>query len=542
MSESTIATRSEKYERAVSLFQDGNYEQAAQWLGESLLEESTSERWNDWATAKFLGGHPAEAEGGYRRALELEPGNVQAITNLGALLAGQERFSEAIPLLELSLSRGQSQDAEKTAQLLKACKEGMARAEQDRREIRRFCENFTKGLSLQTVSLDRVLFRLMTVEHQVQEFARRCEAIVEEVKVRTTPPLPELPTPIPEKMLPATATTVWEALESKPAGQTTKQMGSSFYRGENCNFNPYAADHELPNFCRDFVLKGHLPASKIISKSTRITAFGSCFAQNITAHLSRLGFNLSKDRAKEIYVSLMGEGMVNVYSLLQQFTWALGGEKPPENLWHGFDAQSFGYDENIRTLTRDVFLNTDVFILTLGLSEIWFDEVTGGIFWRAVPMKSYDASRHKFRVCSFAETKQALERMHAVITNHVPSARIVFTLSPISLAATFRPISCITANCASKAILKSALDEFLRDLGDEARSRVHYFPAFEIINELFPHRFAEDGRHLQDFIIPAVMSIFEAYYCETNLNPEEAERGLQNARRKSGELASTIQR
>jgi hypothetical protein len=110
------------------------------------------------------------------------------------------------------------------------------------------------------------------------------------------------------------------------------------------------------------------------------------------------------------------------------------------------------------------------------------------------------------------------------------------------MVATFRPISCITANAASKAILRAALDEFLRERDDEERSRVHYFPAFEMINELFPHRFLEDGRHLHDFIIPAVMKIFEAYYCESSLSPQDAEVALHDARLKSAERAATIQR
>jgi hypothetical protein len=132
--------------------------------------------------------------------------------------------------------------------------------------------------------------------------------------------------------------------------------------------------------------------------------------------------------------------------------------------------------------------------------------------------------------------------MYSLIRRHAPAARIVFTLSPIPLVATFRAVSCITANSASKAILKAALDEFLRDLGGEARDVVYYYPAFEIVNELFPHRFLDDGRHLHDFIIPAVMSIFEAYYCESALLPEEAEAALHAAREKSAAMAGRIQR
>jgi hypothetical protein len=273
-----------------------------------------------------------------------------------------------------------------------------------------------------------------------------------------------------------------EIVEVSPDGEVKKSMGTSFFRGENCNFNPYASDHQNAQFCENFILKGLIPQKKIITRETKVTAFGSCFAQNITNHLSNLGFNLSKDRAPEVYISTMGEGLVNVYSLLQQFEWALTNKLPPENLWHGFDAKSFGYDEIIREKTRDIFLNTDVFIITLGLSEIWYDEITGGIFWRAVPMQFYDKDRHKFRVCSFAETKNAISEIYNLIRKNIKNAQIVFTLSPIPLITTFRNQSCITANSASKSILRAALDEFIREGPMNEDADLFYFPAFEIIN------------------------------------------------------------
>jgi hypothetical protein len=326
-----------------------------------------------------------------------------------------------------------------------------------------------------------------------------------------------------------------EMTDASREGEVPKRFGTSFFRGSTCNFNPYGKDHQSADFCTRFLLKGHLPAQKIIGPRTRVTAFGSCFAENITKHLSKLGFDVSRDRAPDIYISNMGEGLVNVHALLQQFEWALTDMAPPEGLWHGFDAKQFGYDDAVRRKTREVFLSTDVFIITFGLSEVWFDELTGGVFWRAVPMDRYDPNRHKFRVCTFAETMAAIGRIYRLIREQVPNAKAVFTVSPIPLIATFRDQSCITANTASKAIIRAALDEFMRvDLRSEERD-VFYFPAFEIINELFPARFMEDGRHLHPHIVPAVMQIFEAYYCDSDLKPEEAERGLKLARILSAE-------
>ncbi|MGH6925416.1 MAG: GSCFA domain-containing protein [Propylenella sp.] len=308
-----------------------------------------------------------------------------------------------------------------------------------------------------------------------------------------------------------------EILSFTPEGEEPKQMGSAFFRGANCNFNPYLKDHTRERFLENFLLKGLLPREPQIFRDTKVTAFGSCFAENITRYLSGLGFSLSKQRNPDIYISSMGEGLVNVHALAQQFEWALENVAPPENLWHGYRAEEFGYDEEVRAKTAEAFRTTEFFIITLGLSEIWYDEHTGGVFWRAVPLEHYDPARHKFRVCSFAESKALIERIHSIVRRHVPRAKLLFTLSPIPLAATFRPIGCIAANSASKAILRAALDEFLRDHADELNETLFYFPSYEIITDLFFRRHEPDGRHVRPPILHFVMQLFEAAYCDTGL-------------------------
>jgi GSCFA family protein len=302
-----------------------------------------------------------------------------------------------------------------------------------------------------------------------------------------------------------------------------------FFRGASCNFAPHKADFSRDDFLDEFVIKSWAPAQPLITRTSKVTAFGSCFAEHIAEHLASLGYSLSKYRAPMIYISRMSEGMVNTYAILQQFEWALENKKPPEGLWHGYRCEQFGYDEEVRRITRRVFLETEIFVITLGLSEIWYDETTGGIFWRAVPMKFYDSSRHKFRVCSFAETKDNVQRIYQLIRKHVPHAKIVFTLSPIPLAATFRPTSVITANSASKAILRAALDEFYRDNSRDLNGILFYFPSFEIVNDLFQDKFEADFRHLQRRVIFCVLRVFEALYCEGGPTMREVNAFLRDA-------------
>lgn len=342
---------------------------------------------------------------------------------------------------------------------------------------------------------------------------------------------------LPSAQRPPAAAPAVKHVNHAPADEEPKNFAHSFWRGETMNLNPYRRDFGKDFFLERFLLRGWTPAEKPISKQTRITAFGSCFAENIQKHLRTLGHDLSQDRAPDVYVSQMGEGMVNVYALLQQFEWTLENRRPAGSLWHGYKAEHFGYDEDVRLRTRELFLGTDFFIITLGLSELWYDEVTGEVFWRAIPMSVYDASRHKFRVATFAETKAAIARMYALIREHVPGARVLFTLSPISLAATFRPVSCITANTASKAILRAAVDEFVRENEADLNTRLFYFPSYEIIQELFLDGWHPDNRHPRAYLIEVVMKIFEAAFCAEGCTLAQAQDVYRAARERSAKEA-----
>lgn len=156
---------SERYGKAAELFESGDYERAAQLLAEALLVEQTGTVWNDWATAKFLAGHVVEAEGGYRKALDMEPENIQAITNLGALLSGQGRYTEGVPLLEFAIERAHGAEKERLNQLLDTCRAGSRRISQEETsETAGLWKTLARGLSTQTVTLDRMLLRMVNLE------------------------------------------------------------------------------------------------------------------------------------------------------------------------------------------------------------------------------------------------------------------------------------------------------------------------------------------------------------------------------------------
>jgi len=298
-------------------------------------------------------------------------------------------------------------------------------------------------------------------------------------------------------------------------GVSNQVVQTTWYRGEHCNFNPTKADLEQPDAIERHITAGWLPDSPFITRANGITAFGSCFAGNVTAHLAARGYRvLTDERHVDVngsYVIRCAEGIVNTYAIRQQFEWALDGLDFNEELWFDSRGELAAYNESIRAETAGIFHQTDVFIITVGLAEVWYSRITGEVFWRAIPMSRFDPGQHAFRLTSVAENVENLVAVRDLIRRHRPHASIVFTLSPIPLHATFRPISCVTANAVSKATLRVALDEVMRVCADDRK--LFYFPAYEIVREAFGDPFLDDNRHLQPHIVQAVVRTFEHAYC-----------------------------
>jgi hypothetical protein len=303
-----------------------------------------------------------------------------------------------------------------------------------------------------------------------------------------------------------------------------RKFHGSWYRGKNTNFMPSKADLTVPNAIERYVLQGWLPNAPFIAKRSRITSVGSCFAVNVTRYLHQRGYQVMGHdwTVHNSHIIRFGEGMVNSFAIRQQIEWGLEGKPFPEGLWFGQDKEIALPDEAVRRDTEAILRSTDVFIITLGLSEIWYDKVSGEAFWRAIPASLFDEKRHSFRVSTIEENRENISAIHSVIRKHRPDAHLVFTLSPVPLVATFRPISCITASSVSKAILRVALDEFLRQTED---SGVHYFPSYEIIKEVVVDAYEADNRHPRKDVIASILQTFERYYCFEDAVEDEAVGG-----------------
>ncbi|MGH6861851.1 MAG: GSCFA domain-containing protein, partial [Phyllobacterium sp.] len=283
------------------------------------------------------------------------------------------------------------------------------------------------------------------------------------------------------------------------------------YRGETTNFHPMRESLNEPAAVAKYVGHGWFPTAPFITKDHYIAAFGSCFAMEVTKFLVSQGYRVFGQKlGLNSHIVRSGEGIVNSAALVQQFEWAYNNKAPTLETWHDKSGSAVEISEQIKTTTREIFDATEIFIFTLGLSEVWYDKPTSEIFWRAIPNQQFDPERHGFRLLSTEENRNNLKRVHELIRKHRPDAHIIMTLSPVPLAATFRPVSCITANSVSKASLRVAIDEVMREYGGD--EKLHYYPSYEIATVFLEDAFGADMRHPRPETVDFIMQTFKKHF------------------------------
>ncbi len=298
-------------------------------------------------------------------------------------------------------------------------------------------------------------------------------------------------------------------------GDETRSLNTAWFRGKHTNFLPSKTELHEDGGLEEYIFRGWLPKEPFIDKETKIVTIGSCFAREVAGYLSGKGFavqtpaNKDDPNAVRKEPESFNEGVNNTFALRQLFEWVFLDKEPEEETWHKEDKTPISREEEQRLATQERFSTADVFIFTLGLSEIWYNKETNDVFWRAVPYAQYNEEKHAFRVSTVEENRDNLEAIINLINENTSNAKIIFTLSPVPLIATFRPVSCITASSVSKAILRVAIDETLRgDINDN----IFYWPSYEMVKEYGDDPYQEDNRHIDRDFVYKIMDNFSRYY------------------------------
>lgn len=275
-----------------------------------------------------------------------------------------------------------------------------------------------------------------------------------------------------------------------------------------------------------------------IERSHRIATAGSCFAQHIARRLVRDGFgyrvtepgpafSFSGDEQFGVFPARFGN-IYTVRQLRQMFDRAYAMFRPAADAWRREDgrfvdpfrpnikAEGFASaDEVVADRTahlaavREMFETCDVFIFTLGLTEAWYSTQDGAVFPLAPGVVSASSPDVAFANFGTAEMQADLDRFAADLRGVNPTVRMILTVSPVALAATFEQQHVLTATTYSKAALRVVAEEAARDT-----PWISYFPSYEMITG--PHArgafWEDDLREVRPEGVSYVMGAFAAHY------------------------------
>jgi hypothetical protein len=224
----------------------------------------------------------------------------------------------------------------------------------------------------------------------------------------------------------------------------------------------------------------------------------------------------------------------NVYTVrqaVQLFDQAFGKFVPHEDVWKseaGFvdpfrpqiEPHPWSDPDQVRISRKEhlsavqkLFLETDVLIFTLGLTEAFISKTDGSVYPVApgVSGRSYDPDKYDFMNFSVKEVIDDLDNFIVMLGEVNPRLRIILTVSPVPLIATYETRHVLVSTTLSKAVLRVAAHE-----ASCQRDYVDYFPSFEIISGsvLGARYFEPDLRQVRQVGVDHVMRVFERHVLE----------------------------
>jgi hypothetical protein len=155
----------------------------------------------------------------------------------------------------------------------------------------------------------------------------------------------------------------------------------------------------------------------------------------------------------------------------------------------------------------------DVFVFTFGLTECWRHRPDGAELQLApgVAGGAFDPALYEFWNMSVGEVVPDFLDSVDIIHSRNPKARMILSVSPVSIIATGEDRHVLVSNSASKGILRAAADEVAR-----ARANIAYFPSYDLVTAA-PNAarfYGDDTRRINRLGIERTMHIFFDHFME----------------------------
>ena len=304
---------------------------------------------------------------------------------------------------------------------------------------------------------------------------------------------------------------------------------SAFWKTGVAQENPYA-------------IEGIYKKKFDIPANAKIATAGSCFAQHISRHLKKNGYNvldveppppgLPENLHQKFGFSMYSARYGNIYTVRQllQLAQEVAGEWTPQNyIWEkngkfydalrpavepeGLDSPEEVAEHRQHHISRvkELFESLDLFIFTLGLTEMWVHKESGTVYPTApgTLVGDFDEQIYKFENASFTSILNNFKSFQDVLKKIKGGKpfKILLTVSPVPLTATASGKHVLASTMYSKSTLRSVAGQL------SANNRhIDYFPSYEIVTNPRMHSiaYAENLRSVRDETVKIVMKHFFA--------------------------------
>ncbi len=282
-----------------------------------------------------------------------------------------------------------------------------------------------------------------------------------------------------------------------------------------------------------------------IAPQHKVATAGSCFAQHVARALVAKGFNyfvteagqhLLADQRQARNYGVFSARFGNVYTarqLRQLQDMALGRVPQPDNLvWQredgrwvdglrpyiepdGFASVDDAVDSRHEMLasTSDMLQGCDVLVFTLGLTEGWHRLSDGVVVPIAPGVATPLAPMQDFGFVNFT-VDEVLADMRAflwTLKSVNRKVRVVLTVSPVPLMATYENRSVVASTVYSKSVLRTVAGMLEAEF-----DWVAYFASYEVITAgpNASHYFGPDRRSVTEEGVAHVMRLFMQHFAK----------------------------
>jgi len=259
-----------------------------------------------------------------------------------------------------------------------------------------------------------------------------------------------------------------------------------------------------------------------LGENPTVFTTGSCFAREIEVALNNMGIAI-KSWSADRGISGGIFNRYNTFSTINDFKFAKEDNYDEDLMWDtpvgwiDYSGNSVQKDRNLLLEERKSVIeihknvaDSDIFIMTLGLIEAWYDLQTE-TYLNFTPSEVLvgNLSRFECRITDYQENLEAVRNLIAYLrSNFRPDLKVILTVSPVPLNTTFSGWDIAQANTLSKAVLRTVAQAVADD--DEL---VDYFPSYEMVTLSDPQlAWYPDYRHVRHEMVQRIMRTFIENY------------------------------